>query len=602
MAEEDIADFTLDDENVIDTDQGLAKQDLSKINLDELNVDTFEVMSRQATINVGTIGHVAHGKSTVVKALSGVKTQKFHREAVMNITIHLGYANAKVYQCETCPRPTCYQAYPSSQPDSTPCPNCGKTMTLKRHFSFVDCPGHDVLMATMLNGAAIMDAALLLIAANESFPQPQTLEHLAAAEMIGVSSLIVLQNKIDLVSKAHAAAQYNVIHHYLTTKTAYAKAPVVPICAQKQINVSFLLDYLVHIPLPRRQLRHTQYLNILRSFDVSLPGPAGHNAMALQGGVVGGTVAAGVLCVGDEIEIIPGLLVLRRRDGVLPRRSDVLSGQEAAYVASPPPGELYAVPLRTTVVRLQAEKNELQFAVPGGLIAIGTTLDPSLTRQNKLRGQVVRVVRRGPVWRSGHMGHSPRSCDSPPAVAGAGASSASATLATTITSNATATPLSSASPCPLPAPAAAMRECRPGIQVYQEVLIQFFLLREILGLAAQRPSNATPHRGDGAGVNGGPGSYRVHPDRVTSVHRRVAPLREDESIILSVGTLTTAATVLRTSRHAGRAICRLENPLSADPPQQRIVLARYVDRKVRVIGWGTIRKGVPVKLLPEESE
>ncbi|KAG5506650.1 hypothetical protein JIQ42_06903 [Leishmania sp. Namibia] len=603
MAEEDIADFTLDDENVIDTDHGLAKQDFSKINLDELNVDTFEVMSRQATINVGTIGHVAHGKSTVVKALSGVKTQKFHREAVMNITIHLGYANAKVYQCGTCPRPICYQTYPSSQPDSTPCPNCGETMTLKRHFSFVDCPGHDVLMATMLNGAAIMDAALLLIAANEPFPQPQTLEHLAAAEMIGVSSLIVLQNKVDLVSRAHAAAQYNIIHHYLETKTAYTKAPVIPICAQQHINMSFLLDYLVHIPIPQRQLHHTQYLNVLRSFDVSLPGSVGGDAKELKGGVVGGTVAAGVVCVGDEVEIVPGLLVLRRRDGVLPRRADVLSGHEVAYVASPPPGELYAVPLRTTVVRLQAEKNELQFAVPGGLIAIGTTLDPSLTRQNKLRGQLVRVVRRGPVWRSSHTGNNPRSCDHSPTVAGAGAASASATPATTAIGSATPTPSSSAFVCPsLPVTDAAV-EYHTGMRVYQEVVIQFFLLREVLGLAASRPGHAMPHRDDGGGVNGVPDTYRVRPDHVAfSTRRRVAPLREDESVILSVGTLTTAATVLRTSRHAGRAICRLESPVFANAPHQRIVLARYVDRKVRVIGWGTIRKGVPVKLLPAEPQ
>ncbi|KAK7198726.1 translation initiation factor EIF-2B gamma subunit [Novymonas esmeraldas] len=581
--DEGVADFTLDDENVIDTDKGLATQDFSKINIDELNVDTFEVMSRQATINVGTIGHVAHGKSTVVKALSGVKTQKFHREAVMNITIHLGYANAKVYQCETCPRPTCYQTYPSSQPDSTPCPHCGETMTLKRHFSFVDCPGHDVLMATMLNGAAIMDAALLLIAANEAFPQPQTLEHLAAAEMIGVPHLVVLQNKVDLVSKAHAAAQYAIVHHHLATETAYPQAPVIPMCAQQRINVSYLLDYLVHIPLPRRQLRQTPHLNVLRSFDVSLPGPAGADASALKGGVVGGTVAAGVLCVGDEIEVVPGLLVLRRRDGQLPRRADVLSGRELAYVAAPPPGDLYAVPLRTTIVRLQAEQNTLQYAVPGGLIAIGTTLDPSLTRQNKLRGQVVRVVRRGPVWHSCACvaeSSSPNAAMCSPAPSPAAAAAAAAS------------PLAAAAALRMEEEEARMEVvgAHVGTQVYVEVMFQFFLLREVIGLAVAPRTNA--------------GAYRVHPHHaaVTATHRRVAPLREGESLILSVGTLTTAATVLRASRQAGRAVCRLESPLSADLPNQRIVLARYVDRKVRVIGWGTIRKGVPVKQLPDTSE
>jgi translation initiation factor 2 subunit 3 len=498
-----------------------------------------------------------------------------------------------------------------------------------------------VLMATMLNGAAIMDAALLLIAANEPFPQPQTLEHLAAAEMIGVPSMIVLQNKVDLVTKAHAAAQYSVIQHYLATKTAYARAPVIPICAQQHLNLSYLVDYLVHIPLPRRELRQTPHLNVLRSFDVSLPGSMGSNALNLKGGVVGGTVAAGVLCVGDEIEIIPGLLTLRRRDGALPTKADVLAGREVAYVASPPPGEIYSVPLRTRVVRLQAEQNELSFAVPGGLIAIGTTLDPSLTRQNKLRGQVVRLLRRGPLWnaaKTGNVAHpSVDAADSSKggnANAGAqnrgrhvasvqkAAASAAATITTTATSaSSSLAPSPPFSPSPrdggaittttiTAAAAAALttaaqdedaRSSRhgsatlTGMQVYQEVEVQFFLLREIIGLP---PSRIGPSNGSNGGH--GPGSYRVHPDHVVAAasHRRVTPLHEGESIILSVGTLTTAATVLRTSRHAGRAICRLESPLSADPPQQRIVLARYVDRKVRVIGWGTIRRGIPVLLLP----
>ena len=76
-----------------------------------------------------------------------------------------------------CGRPAAYKAYGSSKEDSPPCdvPGFeGAEMELLRHVSFVDCPGHDILMATMLNGAAVMDGALLLIAANESCPQPQT--------------------------------------------------------------------------------------------------------------------------------------------------------------------------------------------------------------------------------------------------------------------------------------------------------------------------------------------------------------------------------------------------------------------------------------------
>lgn len=78
-----------------------------------------------------------------------------------------GYANAKIYKCdnEKCPRPACYISGGSSKDDSFPClrPNCSGRFQLVRHVSFVDCPGHDILMATMLNGAAVMDAALLLI-------------------------------------------------------------------------------------------------------------------------------------------------------------------------------------------------------------------------------------------------------------------------------------------------------------------------------------------------------------------------------------------------------------------------------------------------------
>ncbi len=144
------------------------------------------MIAKQATINIGTIGHVAHGKSTVVKAISGVQTVRFKNELVRNITIKLGYANAKIYKCERdeCPRPQCYRSYPSDKEPHPDCevPGCGAKMNLLRHVSFVDCPGHDILMATMLNGAAVMDAALLLIAGNESCPQPQTSEHLAAVE------------------------------------------------------------------------------------------------------------------------------------------------------------------------------------------------------------------------------------------------------------------------------------------------------------------------------------------------------------------------------------------------------------------------------------
>ena len=104
-----------------------------------------DVIARQATINIGTIGHVAHGKSTLVKAISGVQTVRFKNELERNITIKLGYANAKIYKCDNpeCAPPGCYRSYKSSQELRPPCrrPGCGGLMNLERHVSFVDCPG-----------------------------------------------------------------------------------------------------------------------------------------------------------------------------------------------------------------------------------------------------------------------------------------------------------------------------------------------------------------------------------------------------------------------------------------------------------------------------
>merc|ERR1712066_880878 len=206
----------------------LMVQDINKLDVTTLTPLTEEVISRQATINIGTIGHVAHGKSTVVKAISGVHTVRFKNELERNITIRLGYANAKLYgidldtvdeelKCDGIEiKPEFYCARGSAHPDrfgvdKSVMKHYGENAQYKvlRHVSFVDCPGHDILMATMLTGAAIMDAALLLIAANETCPQPQTNEHLAAIEIMKLRHIIVLQNKIDLITQDDAMKQHN---------------------------------------------------------------------------------------------------------------------------------------------------------------------------------------------------------------------------------------------------------------------------------------------------------------------------------------------------------------------------------------------------------
>lgn len=182
---------------------------------------------------------------------------RFKNELERNITIKLGYANAKIFCAKDgkVPRPQSYKAYGSSKEDSPACDAPGyegAEMELLRHVSFVDCPGHDILMATMLNGAAVMDGALLLIAANESCPQPQTSEHLAAVEIMRLKHIIILQNKIDLISESVAANQHEAIQTFIQGTIAEG-APVVPISAQLKYNVDAVCEYIVKkIPVPVR--------------------------------------------------------------------------------------------------------------------------------------------------------------------------------------------------------------------------------------------------------------------------------------------------------------------------------------------------------------
>lgn len=347
----------------------LIAQDLATLDVSKLHPLSPEVISRQATINIGTIGHVAHGKSTVVKAISGVQTVRFKNELERNITIKLGYANAKIYKCDNpeCPRPGCYCSYGSSTEDKPTCQRsgCGSTMTLQRHVSFVDCPGHDILMATMLNGAAVMDAALLLIAGNESCPQPQTSEHLAAIEIMKLKHIIILQNKIDLIKDSAAAEQYQQILKFIKGTVADG-APVVPISAQLKYNIDVICEYITKkIPIPVRDFTSSPRLIVIRSFDVNKPGAEVDD---LKGGVAGGSIMRGVLRVGDEIEVRPGIVTKDNE------------------------GHVRCTPIFSRIISLFAEENDLKYAVPGGLIGVGTKIDPTLCRADRLVGQVLGEV------------------------------------------------------------------------------------------------------------------------------------------------------------------------------------------------------------------
>jgi len=347
----------------------LSKQDLATLNVKALTPLTPEVISRQATINIGTIGHVAHGKSTLVKAISGVQTVRFKNELERNITIKLGYANAKIYKCDdpAVQRPQCYTSRGSAHPDEFTCefsPSKAK-FKLVRHVSFVDCPGHDILMATMLNGAAVMDAALLLIAGNETCPQPQTSEHLAAIEIMKLKHILIMQNKIDLIKESQAKEQKEQIDKFVQGTIADG-APIIPISAQLKYNIDAICEYIVNkIPVPMRDFTSEPRLIVIRSFDVNKPGCEVED---LKGGVAGGSILRGVLRVGQEIEVRPGI------------------------VSKDAEGKLTCKPIYSRVISLFAEQNDLEYAVPGGLVGVGTKIDPTLCRADRMVGKVLGAV------------------------------------------------------------------------------------------------------------------------------------------------------------------------------------------------------------------
>ena len=339
----------------------LAVQDISKLDAAKLTPLTPEVISRQAPINIGTIGHVAHGKSTVVKAISGVQTVRFKNELIRNITIKLGYANAKIYKCDG-PKnePGQYRSKGSHTEDEFT--EDGKVWRLQRHVSFVDCPGHDILMATMLNGAAVMDAALLLIAGNEPCPQPQTSEHLAAVEIMRLKNIIILQNKVDLVKPNQAEEQHEQIKNFVAGTVADG-APIIPISAVLRYNIDVVCEYIARqLPIPVRNFTSVPRLIVIRSFDVNKPG---EDVQSLKGGVAGGSILQGILKIGDEIEVRPGIVT---KDG---------------------DGNMKCTPIYSRIMSLFAETNDLNYAVPGGLIGVGTKIDPTLTRADRLVGQVL---------------------------------------------------------------------------------------------------------------------------------------------------------------------------------------------------------------------
>ncbi|MHA1105107.1 MAG: translation initiation factor IF-2 subunit gamma [Promethearchaeota archaeon] len=339
----------------------LPKKEKPKIKKDTGKIAELKnLIKKQAECNIGLVGHVDHGKTTLVKSLTGDWTDRHSEEQERGISIKLGYSNATILYCPTCDQYLTYYMAELAREKGKPkyhCAKCGNALEFKRNISFVDAPGHEILMATMLSGASLMNGACLLIAADEYCPQPQTREHLAALNIAGIKNIIIIQNKIDAVSKEQALENYKQIKDFIRGTVA-ENAPIIPISAVFGVNINLVVRAFQEIiPTPNMNENDKFQFLIARSFDINRPGTA---IEKLNGGVIGGSVLKGTIEVGSTIEIRPGLRI------------------ENNYS-----------PITSTVISISQGSNRLDVAKPGGLIGLGTKLDPSMTRGDSLIGQLV---------------------------------------------------------------------------------------------------------------------------------------------------------------------------------------------------------------------
>ncbi|MBI2044641.1 translation initiation factor IF-2 subunit gamma [Candidatus Pacearchaeota archaeon] len=295
-------------------------------------------------INVGVVGHIDHGKTTLLSKLTGKFTDTHSEELKRGITIKLGYAEATIYKC-------------GEEYSTKKSPACDA----QRYVSFIDAPGHEMLMATMLSGAAIIDAAMLVIAANEGI-KPQTREHFIALQAKNIKNIIIVQNKIDLVDKEVALKSYNEIKQFVKGTIA-EKSPIIPVSAQQSINIDKILEALLNLEIPKKDSKSPPTFLIARSFDINRPGT---KISELKGGVLGGILEKGKLKVGDELEIKPGLSARKANQNIYET-------------------------ITTKIISLHKGSQNVDNVAPGASISIETELDPFLTKADSLTGCLASV-------------------------------------------------------------------------------------------------------------------------------------------------------------------------------------------------------------------
>lgn len=287
--------------------------------------ESIEEDTVQPIMNIGVIGHVATGKTTLISALTQVDTRRFKKEILTNRTLKLGYTNISITKCSC----GSHEVYLSGR---SPC-QCPCIVA-----SIVDCPGHNVLLSTMISGAHLMDLTLIVVAASEICPQVQTREHVDIVQIIGkIDDHVVVQNKLDLMDQDSAIQHKKQIDDFLES-SQMTGTHIVPFSAQKQINTDIILQWLYENAVIRKERKthpvENAYGIVVRTFDINKPG-----TREVQGLIIGGGVCQGRFRVAEEIMILPQRIV-------------------------------------TKIVSIKSDQTRLDNATSGGLIGIQTDLNP----------------------------------------------------------------------------------------------------------------------------------------------------------------------------------------------------------------------------------
>lgn len=305
-------------------------------------------MDKTARFNIGILGDVSNGKSTLVEKLTGVKTQRHSLEKDRNISIKQGYANMKIWKNDNNYFTTDSSEFSHNYNDND--------STLINHISFIDCPGHSELILTLLTSMCIMDGIILVISIENNLDKKiQLKEQLLAIKLLNVEKIIICMNKIDLVTKDIAIERKKELDNLLKIYNI-KPSHIIPVSFSNKINIHYVVESIVEIfdnNFYETKKDKSPIFNITRSFDINKPGT---NWKDINGGIIGGSLVCGTLNINDKITIYPGI------DNT---------------------------PITTEIISIKSETTELDKIDTPGLVGIGTDIEPYYCKNDYLKGNFV---------------------------------------------------------------------------------------------------------------------------------------------------------------------------------------------------------------------